>query len=111
MIGDIIDKITGPSPEEHLAIENAESGKPDGASIEELLPPRSKGGVHMSYMPSREHLREIMEHHGPEAVIGMEYSIHQCGTWQFVKEEDGEVVEQCDSCGEYRRLDADDTPV
>jgi hypothetical protein len=121
MLGDIIDSITGlrnrrfrslresvgrpsPSPEEHLAIENAEY---DGETIEELLPPRSKGGVHMSYSPSREHLRQIAEQHGPEQMFGMEYQIGQCGTWQFVKEDDGEVVEQCDNCGEYRRRDTD----
>lgn len=82
-----------------------ENSSYDGETIEELLPPRSKGGVHMKYHPSREWMQTIGEQHSPEELFGMEYSIHRCGTWEFVKEDGDEIVEQCDNCGEYRRRD------
>lgn len=102
MISEIIDAIRGPDIDMNT-MTNAEY---DGEDIEELLPPRSKGGVHMSYSPSREHLREIAEQHGPEAIFGMQYAINRCGTWRFVERVDDETVrEQCDSCGEYRTVE------
>lgn len=81
-------------------IENTEY---DGETIEELLPPESVDGRHRVTSPSRDYLREIGEHHGPEAIFGMKYSIRTCGVWTFCKEEDGVIVEQCDGCGTYRR--------
>lgn len=103
MIREIIDSITGPSPDEHLSIQNASY---DGETVEELLPPKSKGGVHMKYRPSRDWIRRVGEEHGPQELFGMEYSIGRCGTWKFVERIDDETVrEQCGGCGEYRTIE------
>jgi ribosomal protein S14 len=72
-------------------------------SIEDVLPPESDGGVHLSYSPSREHMREMAENGSVEHMIGMQYSKGVCGTWQFVERlHPVKIREQCDGCGKYR---------